>query len=294
GNSGANTLTGGIGNDTLNGGLGADTLVGGIGNDTYQIDGSDILVEAAGEGTDIVQAGFNYTLLDNFEVLTLTGTGNINGTGNSAANSLNGNAGNNILDGGAGADQMFGGLGNDIYVVDNASDKAVETSALGGVDQVKSSVSFVLGGNVENLLLTGSAAVNGYGNALDNVITGNGANNSLAGSLGADMLNGGAGTDSYLYTSTADSTSAAMDHILTFTAGEKIDLSGVDASTTAAGNNAFSFVGTAAFSNTAGELRAYQSGSEWFVEADTDGDGAANLVISVASDHALAAGDFVF
>jgi serralysin len=85
-----------------------------------------------------------------------------------------------------------------------------------------------------------------------------------------------------------------MDHILSFTAGEKIDLSSIDASTTAAGNNAFAFIGAGAFTGSAGQLRAYQSGSEWFVEGDTDGDGAANLMISVASDHALAAGDFVF
>ncbi|TMJ13760.1 MAG: calcium-binding protein, partial [Alphaproteobacteria bacterium] len=169
-----------------------------------------------------------------------------------------------------------------------------ETSAGGGVDEVRSSVSFVLGGNVENLTLTGSAAVNGFGNTLANVIAGNSANNSLAGGAGADTLDGKGGTDSFLYTSTADSTLAAMDHILGFTAGEKIDLSAIDASTGAAGNNAFAFIGSAAFSNTAGELRAYQSGSEWFVEADTDGDGVANLIISVASDHALAAGDFVF
>src|SRR5207253_4841621 len=161
GNAGANTLNGGIGNDTLVCGVGNDTLIGGLGNDVYVVDGGDTLVENAGEGTDTVQAAIGYTLLNNFEVLTLTGTANLNGTGNAADNSLNGNAGNNVLDGGAGADQMFGGLGNDTYVVDNAGDKAVETSAIGGVDQVKSSVSFVLGGNVENLLLTGSAAVNG-------------------------------------------------------------------------------------------------------------------------------------
>ncbi|TMJ12581.1 MAG: hypothetical protein E6G94_13420, partial [Alphaproteobacteria bacterium] len=293
GNSGANTLNGGIGNDTLIGGVGNDTLIGGVGNDTYVIDGGDTLVEAAGEGIDTVQSAISYTLLTNFEVLTLTGTANVNGTGNSADNSLNGNSGNNILDGGAGADGMFGGLGNDTYIVDNVADKAVETSAVGGTDEVKSSVTFVLGGNVENLTLTGSAAVNGFGNTLDNVITGNSANNSLAGGGGADTLDGKGGIDSFLYTNTSDSTSAAMDHILGFTAGEKIDLSGIDASTTAAGNNAFSFVGAAAFSHTAGELRAYQSGSEWFVEADTDGDGAANLIISVASDHALLVGDFV-
>jgi Ca2+-binding RTX toxin-like protein len=295
GNSGANTLTGGIGNDTLIGGVGNDTLIGGVGNDTYTIDGGDTLVEAAGEGTDTVQAAISYTLLSNFEVLTLTGTANINGTGNAADNILNGNAGNNVLDGGLGADLMFGGRGDDIYIVDNAGDRATEQYADGGTDTVISSVSFSLGTNVENLTLSGSGNVNGTGNALDNFITGNSGNNSLTGGAGADTLDGKLGTDSFLYTNTSDSTSGAMDHILGFGAGDKINLSGIDASTTAAGNNAFAFVGAAAFTNTAGELRAYQqSGSDWMVEADVNGDGVADLVISVSTDHALAAGDFVF
>ncbi|TMJ13068.1 MAG: hypothetical protein E6G94_12490 [Alphaproteobacteria bacterium] len=296
GNSGANLLTGGLGDDTLNGGLGADTLVGGQGNDIYQIDAADALVENAGEGSDTVQAGFSYTLLDNFEVLTLTGTGNINGTGNSANNSLNGNNGNNVLDGGAGADLMFGGLGNDTYIVDNIGDKATETSALGGIDEVRSSVTFTLGSNIENLTLTGSAAIIGVGNTLANVITGNSGDNLLVGGLGADTLDGGGGSDIFSYGATAESTTAAQDLIKGFDSGDKIDLSRIDAIEGTGANDAFTFVGAAAFTGTAGELRAYQSGSDWFVEADTNGDGAADLVIGVHTDNAysLSGVDFVF
>ncbi|TMJ13827.1 MAG: calcium-binding protein, partial [Alphaproteobacteria bacterium] len=259
GNSGANLLTGGAGNDTLIGGVGADTLVGGIGNDIYRIDGGDSIAEAAGEGTDTVQVAFNYTLLANFEVLTLTGTANLNGTGNSADNSLNGNSGNNMLDGGAGADQMFGGLGDDIYLVDNLGDKAIETNAVGGTDEVRSSVSFVLGGNVENLLLIGGGAVNGFGNVLANVMTGNGASNSISGAGGADVLDGGGGNDSFVYTLATDSTAAAQDVIKNFDAGDKINLSAIDAIASTAGNDVFSFIGAGAFTGVAGQLRAYQS-----------------------------------
>ena len=80
-------------------------MAGGAGNDTYVVDNvGDIVVEKAGEGTDLVQSSVTFTLAANVENLTLTGGANINGTGNALGNFLVGNTGNNTLNGGAGAD----------------------------------------------------------------------------------------------------------------------------------------------------------------------------------------------
>ncbi|WP_341929606.1 S8 family serine peptidase, partial [Methyloversatilis discipulorum] len=204
GNSVANVLTAGAGNDTLNGGAGSDTLIGGTGNDTYVVDVStDVITEYAGEGTDLVQSAATYTLSANVENLTLTGTAIINGTGNtldniivgnSAANTLTGGAGNDTLDGGAGTDAFNGGAGDDTFIVDVTTE--VVTEALNeGTDTVMASVSYTLGANVENLTLTGTAAINATGNTLANILIGNSANNTLNGGAGNDTLDGGAGAD---------------------------------------------------------------------------------------------------
>ncbi len=116
---GNDTLYGGNGNDWLIGGLGADILVGGLGDDSYDVDSAgDQVVERAGEGIDRVRASISHQLAANVEILTLTGTADINGFGNALDNTIVGNAGNNVLNGGAGNDAMAGGAGNDIYDVD--------------------------------------------------------------------------------------------------------------------------------------------------------------------------------
>ena len=208
GNAGANVLIGGAGNDSLNGAAGADTMAGGLGNDSYVVDNiGDVVTELVNEGTDLVTASLTWTLGANIENLTLSGAAAINGTGNALNNTLTGNgaanvltgaAGNDVLNGGQGADTLIGGLGDDSYVVDNVGDVVTENTGEGN-DTVTSSVNWTLSVNVENLTLTGTAAINGIGNATSNVITGNAGANRLDGGAGADTLIGGAGADIYVF-----------------------------------------------------------------------------------------------
>ena len=186
--------TGNALDNVLTGNSGVNVLTGGAGNDTYVVTTGDTTTEAASAGTDTVLSSVTWALATNLENLTLTGTGNINATGNTVANVITGNAGNNAINGGTGADTMIGGAGNDSYTVDSTLD--VITELLGeGVDSVSSSATYTLSANVENLTLTGTTVLNGTGNALDNLLTGNSANNTLTGLAGNDTLDGGLGND---------------------------------------------------------------------------------------------------
>lgn len=144
GGNGTDSLVGGGGDDWLDGGGGVDTMEGGGGNDSYVVNMlGETVTEISNQGLDTVFSAVNYTLGSNVEYLVLTGTGNLNGTGNTQANRLTGNeginrlnggAGNDLLDGGAGADTLIGGGGNDILVYD-ATDAIVDGRA--GTDTLR-------------------------------------------------------------------------------------------------------------------------------------------------------------
>ena len=144
----------------------------------------------------------SFDIIATVQNLTLTGTANadtlIGGSGNDSLSGLGGNdtlignAGNDQLDGGTGTDTLLGGLGDDTYVVDSASDVVTE-NANEGIDSVYSSITRTLGANSENLTLTGSTAINGTGNTLNNLLTGNSAANTLTGGVGDDTYVIGSG-----------------------------------------------------------------------------------------------------
>ena len=119
-------------------------------------------------------------------------------SGGNGEDALYGEGGDDVLDGGPGSDYLFGGAGDDTFYVDNRLDRVTEDAGQ-GFDQVFSSASYVLGPNIESLTLTGSAAIDGTGNAQANLIVGNPAANVLAGGAGNDMLQGGLGDDVYVF-----------------------------------------------------------------------------------------------
>ena len=121
--------------------------------------------------------------------------GNDSLTGTAGNDSMEGLAGNDTLNGGAGADTMDGGLHDDVFIVDNVGDVVIEVEGGGSNDEIQTSVTYTLPAFVNNLTLTGTANLNGFGNELANIITGNAGNNFLDGGQGSDLIIGGAGND---------------------------------------------------------------------------------------------------
>ena len=302
GNTLDNIITGGSGNDILNGGSGTDTV-------NYSNATAAVIVNLAtttaqntgGAGTDT---------LTNFENLT----------GSAFADSLTGNSGNNILSGGAGADTLVGGAGNDGLDGGDGTDTADYSSATAAVAvDLSITTGQNTGGagidtltNIENL--TGSAFADSLtGNSGDNVLNGGtgadtlvggggndtlnggGDNDVLVGGLGQDILSGNGGSDTIVFGNIADSVvGSSRDQIAGFDQGaDLIDLSGIDADTAAGGNQAFTFVGTAAFSGVAGELHQYTSGADTVIAGDVDGDSIADFEIQVNGTFTLLSGDFI-
>lgn len=163
GDAGSDTLDGGDGDDVLDGGSGADTMRGGRGNDVYHVDDAgDMVVEAAGEGTDTIYTSVTYTAPTHVENLTLTGSGNTFGFGNNSDNILTGNSGNNRLSGGRGNDTLYGNGGNDLLMGGDGQDKL-------------------------------------YGGSSNDILRGDNGDDLLDGGEGNDTLEGGRGNDVYVF-----------------------------------------------------------------------------------------------
>jgi Ca2+-binding RTX toxin-like protein len=236
---------------------------------------------------------------------------------------LFGGNGDDRLAGGSGANRLTGGLGNDTYVVDSQDD-LIRELADEGIDTVMTASDFRLGTkqsssyehvNIENLTLTGTADIYGNGNDLDNALRGNhganilrggigddaidGANGDdrLIGGAGRDVLTGGGGMDRFRFDDLSDMQSerSLADRVCDFSQSDhdKIKLHLIDADITTAGtDDAFVFVGAAAFSHTAGELRFDQVNGNTYVSGDVDGDGLADFFIRFDGLVNLVAADF--
>ncbi len=231
GDAGGDSLLGAYGNDTLFGDAGNDTLRGGNGNDyidggdgidtaTYAQATSGVTVSLAittAQNTGSASSGIDTLLhIENLigsnynDVLTGStannridaGAGNDSLSGGAGNDFLIGGTGNDTLSGGGGNDTLDGGAGNDVFRIDSTGDSVTDS---GGVDRVESSVTHTLGGAIENLTLTGTAAINGTGNALNNRVVGNEATNVLSGLGGNDTLIGNGGNDSLIGGSGKDS-----------------------------------------------------------------------------------------
>ncbi|HLL29765.1 MAG TPA: calcium-binding protein [Allosphingosinicella sp.] len=269
GNSAANEINGGTGRDILYGAGGNDTLNGGDGDDE-----------------------------------------------------LHGGGEHDILNGGAGSDDMYGGEGNDVYFVDYEGDNVIELAGE-GTDQVYTTLTnYMLSDHVENLGFNGAGdpALNFIGSNVGNIIVGRagddildgqggadelrgGAGNDvlhggagddlLIGGAGADVLCGGTGGDLFRFSDGDSGTGAEADVITDFVNWvDKVDLRGIDANSAVAGDQAFSFIGTAAFSGTAGELRYAFAGTDILLQGDFTGDGVADFEILFTDCAVLFATDF--
>ena len=260
---GNDVITGLDGDDFIDGGTGRDRMAGGTGNDTYVVDRvPDVVIEGVGEGVDtVLSATAVYNLGKNVEHLTFTNAISHSAQGNALDNTitghegsdnfggkggndtllglggddiLNGGDGNDRIDGGSGADKLSGGAGNDVFIVDNAGDIVTEGTRRGD-DTVYASVTYKVSNNIETLILSGTAAIDGTGsnsanlirgNSAANVLNGGGGNDVLSGGLGDDTLIGGRGADKFLFDSLPSGV-GNVDLVGDFsrTAGDQVQLS---------------------------------------------------------------------
>lgn len=279
---------------------GNDRIVGGLFQD--RISGDVLLRNSEANtvtgGADLIFGGDGDDLL--FGEVAAGFTGNVIGGndrifGGAGRDRLAGQSGNDGLTGGSGADSLDGGSGNDLAAYDTSA-KGVTVNLLTGFGQGGDAEGDTLA-NIERLL--GSDFVDTLvGNANDNRLAGGAGGDMLIGRAGHDILLGEGGADRFVFSTLAESAVGAQRDIISdFSKAQldKINVAAIDASASAAGNNAFTvFIGNAAFS-AEGQIRAFQAGTSTVIEFNASGAAGADMQVQLGNFTAstLALTDFV-
>ncbi len=268
GRDGRDKLFGNGNNDTLDGGSGRDSLFGGSGDDSLLGGGSADKIKGGGGGDTLYgHNGDDRLFGNNGDDRLRAGNGADRAYGGSGSDRIEGQNGDDRLDGGKGGDRLEGNAGDDRLYGAKGADLLKGNA---GADNLS-------GGSGNDTLFGGSKA------------------DVLLGGTGKDQLGGGRGADIFVFNSTGESgaRSKRADVIVDFGANDTIKLRGIDADTTHKGNDAFTFIGTHAFSGEAGELRYRVVGDGARVFADTNGDGKADMQIRLTGIDSLTAADFI-
>ena len=274
GGAGDDDLSGGNDNDTITGGVGDDRIAGGYGDDILNGgDGNDTI--SANDGNDTITGGIGVDNLYGF-------TGNDTIDGGDGNDTLLGMEGDDTVTGGAGADYIVGGDGIDTLYGDDGDDNMQGND---GADTLSGGLgNDGLDGGAGNDTLNGDAGNDYLGGGEGNdILNGGDGNDVFVGGAGKDTLTGGSGADAFFFTALTDSSSVAIDKIIDFSLadGDYINLSQIDANTTTAGDQAFSFVNS--FTKQAGQATlTYDAASNTSTfSADVDGDGVADFVLQI-------------
>ncbi len=250
---------GGSGDDTLIGNGVANYLVGASGHDRiYGYNGHDRMV--GGNGNDRIYGGNGNDSIDG-------NNGHDRISGGNGADVVSGGGGNDRIYGGDGADRLAGNAGDDRLFGNDGNDRLYGSD---GRDRL-------IGQDGDDRLVGGSGSDRFYGGA------------------GQDVMIGGGGRDGFVFLDTSDTqVGAARDIITDFDSRyDVINLRRIDGNEIIGGNQSFDYVGTAAFSGAAGEVRYYQQGSDLIVAGDTNGDGIADFEILLRNNSSMEADDFL-
>lgn len=303
--SGDDSLIGGLGDDSLDSWSGNDTLDGGAGNDTLVAGAGDDLL-LGGAGADSLLGGVDDDTLNG-------GAGNDTLDGGTGSDTVDGGDDDDLIYGSSGADMLSGGLGHDVLSYATSTSRIIldlNNSAVNFGDAVgdvvdgfeeyhASDFTDQLRGDAgDNVFFGGGVTDRLYGRAGDDSLNGEAGADAIYGNLGADEMTGGDDTarDRFIYFQMSESGVGAgnRDVITDFGSGEdRIEISRFDADITQGFKQRFDFVGDAAFSNTAGELRYEQTGGSTIVQADVNGDGIADFEIELLGLMDLSADDFL-